>query len=61
MKSGDRYTPSLIASASFIIHVSFYIIIQEPLCSVCLGNHKLVVTRDRGDCIYCLHRLTFLH
>ena len=58
MKSGDRYTPSLIASASFIIHVSFYIIIQEPLCSVCLGNRKLVVTRDR---VYCLHRLTFLH
>ena len=52
MNSGDRGTPSLIASASFIIHVSFSIIIQEPLCSVCLGNRKFFVTRDRGDCVF---------
>ena len=50
MKSGDRYTPSLIAGASFIIHVSFtlqyknlYVAFVSEIISLLLHMIKVTV------------------
>ena len=47
----QRYTAA--DSMHFIYNsCGFYIIIQEPLYSVCLRNRKLFVTRDQGYCVF---------